>query len=57
MHRKMCIRDSSYTAMLAARQQAAEAEKQTTAVVRSGVREEYVAGKQSKADDLSLIHI
>ncbi|HRA66873.1 MAG TPA: hypothetical protein PL187_12680, partial [Caldilinea sp.] len=41
----------SYTAMLAARQQAAEAEKQTTAVVRSGVREEYVAGKQSKADD------
>ncbi|MBE2237451.1 MAG: ABC-F family ATP-binding cassette domain-containing protein [Caldilineaceae bacterium] len=41
----------SYAAMLAVRQQAVEAEKQAATVVRSGVREEYAAGKQSKADD------
>jgi ATP-binding cassette subfamily F protein 3 len=45
------IFEGSYAAMLLARQQAAEAEKQLAAVVRSEVREEFVASKQARAED------
>ncbi|MFO7631230.1 MAG: ABC-F family ATP-binding cassette domain-containing protein, partial [Caldilinea sp.] len=45
------IFEGTYAEMLASRQRAAEAEKQTAAVARSGVREEYTANKQAKADD------
>ena len=45
------IFEGSYAAMLLARQQAAEAEKQAAVVVRSEVREEFVASKQARAED------
>ncbi len=45
------IFEGPYAAMLLARQQAAEAEKQAAAVVRSEVREDFVASKQARADE------
>ncbi len=45
------IFEGSYAEMLLARQQAVEAEKQAAAVVRSEVREDFVAGKQARADE------
>ena len=41
----------TYTELLLARQQNAEAEKQAAAVVRSGVREDYTANKQARAEE------
>jgi ATP-binding cassette subfamily F protein 3 len=45
------IFEGSYAAMLLARQQAAEAEKQAAVVARSEVREDFVASKQARADE------
>jgi ATP-binding cassette subfamily F protein 3 len=44
------IFDGAYAEMLAARQKAAEAEKQVAAVVRSGERNGYEASKQTRAE-------